>query len=136
MQKITINTKQQKEVVDITNIVNDLLRKNMQHKGMCVLNALHTTCALTTADLDPGTEEDVINAYVNMVPKLQYKHPHDPGHVGDHILSAMIGPSLAVPVEGSTLVTGHYQRVVLIEFNGPKERHITFNFIPDKDAKY
>ena len=30
-----------------------------------------------------------------MLPKLKYRHPHDPSHAPDHIVSSLIGPSLA-----------------------------------------
>lgn len=90
---------------------------------------LHTTAALTTADLDPGTDLDMLDAFEEMVPKLKYRHPHDPEHVPDHILSAMIGTSLLVPVENGELVLGTWQRVVLMEFDGPRERQVHMSFV-------
>lgn len=132
MQKITIKTSKQKEVIDITRVVNDLLIKNYYDKGMVVLFALHTTCAITTANLDPGTDLDMIDAYSEMVPKLNYRHAHDPAHTGDHIMSSVVGASLTIPVSSASMVLGTWQRVVLVEFDGPKERHITITFFPEK----
>jgi secondary thiamine-phosphate synthase enzyme len=57
-------------------------------------------------------------------PKLNYRHPHDPSHVPDHILSTLIGTSLSVPVEDGKLRLGKWQRVVLFEFDGPQEREV------------
>jgi len=64
-----------------------------------------------------------------MMPKLNYRHPHDPSHVGDHIMSSIIGPSVTVPFENSKLKLGTWQRVVLVEFSGPREREIVVSFI-------
>lgn len=89
----------------------------------------HTTAALTTADLDPGTDQDYLTAFEEMIPQLDYKHPHDPAHMPDHILSTLIGASLTIPVENGQLVLGTWQKVVLIEFDGPRERQIVINFI-------
>ena len=92
---------------------------------------LHTTAALTTADLDPGTDLDMLDAFEALIPKLAYRHPHNPQHVPDHILSALIGTSLALPFENEKLVLGTWQRVVLIELDGPRERVVVVTITPE-----
>lgn len=129
MEKLVIDTKTQREVVDITDKVNSFLKKKRAKDGMCHIVVLHTTCALTTADLDPGTDKDLLDAIEKIFPKGKYRHPHDPSHVGDHIMSSIIGSSLSLPVEGGELILGTWQRVVLIEFAGPRERTIALEFI-------
>ncbi len=124
-----IKTQQKKQVVDITDDIERELQKQNFQDGCCHAFALHTTCAITTADLDPGTDLDMLDAFEAMIPKLHYRHPHDPAHVGDHIMSSVIGPSLTLPVEGGRLVLGQWQRVVLIEFSGPREREIRITFL-------
>lgn len=128
MQRLTVKTGGKRQVVDITEAVQSALGK--AGDGVCVLNLLHTTAALTTADLDPGTDLDMLDAFEAMVPRLRYRHPHNPAHVPDHILSALVGTSLSLPVEGGRLVLGTWQRVVLIEFDGPRRREFTLHFIP------
>ena|SRR3989344_5949360 len=132
MQKLTITTKSKKEVIDLTRILNDLTSKNGFLNGILFLFASHTTCAITTADLDPGTDLDYIDAFSQMVPKLNYRHPHDPSHVPDHVMSSIIGTSLVIPVQSANMVLGQNQRVVLIEFYGPRERHLNLAFLPEK----
>ena len=121
MKKITVATEKKKQVVDITDQVEASLPAG---EGVVNLFLTHTTAALTTADLDPGTDLDYLDAYDSMVPKLKYRHPHDPSHVGDHIMSTLIGTSLSLPYKGGSLILGTWQRIVLIEFNGPREREI------------
>ena len=132
VQKLTITSTKNRELINITKIIDDLLMKNGYSDGLCVLFCTHTTCALTIADLDPGgTDEDYLNAYQTLIPKLVYKHPHNPGHFGDNLLSSTIGVSLVIPVQSASMVLGSYQKVVLFEFAGPRERHITLNFVKD-----
>ena len=45
-------------------------------------------------------------------------------HVRAHVLSALVGPSVSVPVQGGRLTLGQFQRIVLLEFEGPRERAI------------
>jgi secondary thiamine-phosphate synthase enzyme len=120
MKKIAINTKEKRQVLDITDLIN----KHLQGSGFVNIFVTHTTCAITTADLDPGTDKDYIDAFTEMVPKLNYKHPHNPSHMPDHILSSLIGTSLTIPFEEGKLLLGIWQRVVLIELDGPRDRQV------------
>jgi secondary thiamine-phosphate synthase enzyme len=132
MLRLTVRTRTKRQVLDITDEVEATLRQNFStHTGICHLSALHTTAALTMADLDPGTDLDMLDAFEAMVPKLRYRHPHNPAHVPDHILSALIGASLSVPVDRGSLVLGTWQRLVLMEFDGPREREIAVTFIAE-----
>jgi len=124
MNRISVCTEENKQVVDITENVNEFLEKSKTESGICHLFLTHTTAALTTADLDPGTDEDILDAIRKIIPKLNYRHPHDPKHAPDHIASTVIGSDLAIPFENKKLVLGTWQKVVLIEFNGPREREI------------
>ena len=126
--QLIIVTKKKKEIVDITDIVNEKLGKFNTTSGLCVLFVKHTTACLTTADLDPGTDLDMLDAFEALMPKLNYRHPHNPSHVTDHILSSIIGASVTIPFKNGELDLGTWQRVVLIELDGPREREITLRF--------
>jgi|SRR6185437_4353350 len=122
MQSLTISTHKKKEIVDITDEVESLFEN--KNVSLCFLFIKHTTAALTTADLDPGTDLDMLDAFEALIPKLHYRHPHNPAHVPDHIMSSIIGASFAIPVENGKLELGTWQRIVLIELDGPKAREI------------
>src|SRR6266849_10160148 len=128
MKTITITTEKKDEVVDITETVENLLEEMKAQSGICVVFVAHTTCALTTADLDPGTDLDFLDALRRILPNISYRHPHDPSHTPDHILSSIIGPSVAVPYRNRQLLLGTWQRIVLVELSGPRRRtlHISF----------
>lgn len=123
MRRLKIKTGKKREVLDIT----DEIESQLSGSGLCHLLVLHTTAALTTADLDPGTDLDMLDAFEAMIPKLRYRHPHNPAHVPDHILSALIGTSLSLPFERGKLLLGTWQRVVLIELDGPRPRELALS---------
>ncbi len=127
--KFSVATHRKREIVDITEQVESHLT---EADGICCLNVLHTTAALTTADLDPGTDLDMLDAFEAMMPKLRYRHPHNPEHVPDHILSSIIGTALTLPVEGGSLVLGTWQRVILVELDGPRKRELMLTFLNSK----
>jgi secondary thiamine-phosphate synthase enzyme len=130
MHRLTIKTHRKREILDVTGQVEALLRKHHAgESGACHLVVLHTTAALTTADLDPGTDADMLDAFERMIPKLNYRHPHDPEHVPDHILSALIGTSTTLLFESDSLILGTWQRVILVELDGPRQREIAVSFV-------
>jgi secondary thiamine-phosphate synthase enzyme len=127
-----VSTKRKREIVDVTELCRDQLAKPKVTTGVCHLFVLHTTAALTTADLDPGTDLDLLDAFEAMVPKLKYRHPHNPAHVGDHILSSLIGTSACFPVKDGEPMLGAWQRIILVELDGPRKRDIVITFTPER----
>ena len=124
MQELLIHTKKEREIIDITGEVQKIVEQHKKRESVWCLFLVHTSAALTTADLDRGTDLDMLDAFGAMVPKLNFRHPHNPEHVKDHIIASLIGPSLVVPVEKGELVLGPWQKIVLVEFGGPRERTI------------
>ena len=124
MKTTTIRTRKKDEVVDITETVEESLREMNAGDGVCMVFAAHTTCAITTADLDAGTDLDLLDALRRLLPKMSYRHPHDPAHTPDHILSSLIGPSVTVPYANGRLLLGTWQRIILVELDGPRQRTV------------
>lgn len=127
MKHLTVSTSKKKQIVDITDDIERLL--DDKKEGVCFLFIKHTTAALTTADLDPGTDLDMLDAFDSLIPKLHFRHPHNPSHVPDHIVSSLIGASVAVPFENGRLELGTWQRVVLVELDGPRDREVVVTFL-------
>lgn len=75
---LTIATSRKRQVVDI----NELAEKSLPAgaSGAVHLFVQHTTTAISVADLDPGTDLDMLDVFEALIPKLTYRHPHDPIH--------------------------------------------------------
>lgn len=58
LYELTVTTGGNRQVVDITDKVQELVG----HATACLVFVAHTTCAITTADLDPGTDIDLLDA--------------------------------------------------------------------------
>ena len=124
---ISITTSSRKQVVDLTERISGLIRKAKMSEELCSLFVTHTTAALTTGEIGEGTEEDFLQVVEQMIPRIHFRHSHDPSHAWSHMASSLIGPSLSVPVSGGKLVLGTWQSVMLVELDGPRERsvHVT-----------
>lgn len=131
MKRFSIVTKEHREIVDITDEVRKLI-PTMKNGAVNILLA-HTSAALSIGDLDPGTDLDMLDAFEAMMPKLNYRHYHNPQHVTDHILSTIIGNTLTIPYENGNLVLGDWQKILLIELNGSKQRNFYITLLKEDE---
>lgn len=127
---LRVSTIQLKQVVDLTDRVETLIRKARMQEGLCSLFITHTTAALTTGEIGEGTEQDFLQIVEEMIPKIQFRHAHDPSHAWSHMASSILGPALAVPVSAGKLVLGTWQSVLLVELDGPRERDVYVTLVP------
>jgi secondary thiamine-phosphate synthase enzyme len=118
--KLTVQTTQKRDIIDITDQVADLLHGD----GLLNVFMQHTTAAITTADLDPDTDLDYLTALKAMTPEASWHHPHNPSHFPDHLWATIIGPSLNVPFKNGQLQLGSWQRIIVVELDGPRSRQI------------
>ncbi|HET9091903.1 MAG TPA: YjbQ family protein [Acidimicrobiales bacterium] len=101
--------------------------------GLCHLFLPHATAGLALIELGSGTEDDLLEAVEEMLPRdRRYRHAHgSPGHGRDHVLPAFVSPSLVLAVESGHLVLGTWQRVVLIDPNlDNPDRRLLLHFLP------
>lgn len=120
--QLMISTTDKRQVIDITDDVERQL--GADDKAVLVF-VQHTTAAITTADLDPGTDLDLLDALDSIIPDREWRHPHDPSHTTDHLLASIVGPSVTIPVVSGKLSLGTWQRIILVDFDGPRNRSIT-----------
>ena len=61
----------------------------------------------------------------------RYRHRHgSPGHGADHLLPALVAPSLTVPVQQGEPLLGVWQSVVLVDLNRDNpHRHVRLSFV-------
>jgi secondary thiamine-phosphate synthase enzyme len=127
---ITIRTSRDKQVLDITKQIEQCLDQVGIRDGLCNIFVAHTTAGLTTGEAIEGTDEDLMETLEELIPKIKFRHGHDPSHAPDHMISSIIGASLTIPLRNSKLHLGTWQRVLLVECNGPRAREIVVTALP------
>lgn len=127
---IHVSTTARKQVVDLTDHVNDMIQRGNLRNGLCALFVAHTTAALTTGEIGEGTEEDLLEVVERMIPRITFRHAHDPSHAWSHMAASIIGPALTIPLSHGRLVLGTWQSVLLVELDGPRQREIHIRLVP------
>ena len=122
--QLELITYHEKEVIDITDKINGLLEGN----GLINIFVNHATAAITMANLDLNTGNDLVNAILAIARETANK-PENKKHFPDYFWSTIIGSSLTAPFKDGKLILGKSQRVVFIELNGPRARELTLTII-------
>ena len=79
----------------------------------------HATAGLALMETGSGSEADLLAALERLLPRDgRYGHSHgSPGHGADHLLPALISPSLTLPVIDGRIAFGTWQSLVLVDLN-------------------
>lgn len=128
MNELTIETKNQFELLDITKNIQSL---NVSD-GLLLLSCPHTSCALFLGEFDDALKNDFEKWAHDTSGKenKKFKHIHiwDPSrttsHSTQHFMAAMLGNQIVIEFENGKIQLGKFQRVIIMEFSGPRKRTI------------
>jgi secondary thiamine-phosphate synthase enzyme len=118
-------------VIDLTDQV---VRFCAPHgDGLVNVFAPHATAGIALMEVGSGSEADLADALEHLLPRDdRYRHRHGAkGHGADHLLPALVSPSVTIPVVDGVVQTGTWQSVVLVDTNGDNpHRQIRLSFLP------
>lgn len=118
---IELSTNRGCEIVDITPQVQRAVRDSGVIDGICLVYTLHTTTALIVNEAESGLLIDIIDKIREIVPGVGYRH----GENGPaHLQASLLGNSVVVPVENGMPLLGTWQRILFVELDGPRRRHV------------
>ena len=93
----------------------------------------HATAGLALMETGSGSEQDLVAALAALLPRDdRYRHAHGTrGHGADHVLPALVSPSVTLPVFGGRVAFGTWQSLVLVDLNVDNPiRRVRFSFVP------
>ena len=120
MAQFTIRTSR-RGTYDITDEVASQLTEPC---SAILVSALHTSCAIVVNEHTDGSVAEDLNGVLERLVPEREDYAHDDGNAHAHLRAIITGDRVLVPVEDGRLVLGTWQRILLIEFDGPRERTI------------
>ncbi len=125
-----VRTGRQPTVADLTPQVMTFCRS--RGDGLVSVFAPHATCGVALIEVGAGSDPDLIAALEKMLPRdFEWRHRHgSPGHGADHVMPALVSPSLVVPVLDGRPALGIWQSIVLVDPNRDNPvRKVRLSFI-------
>ena len=126
---IAVSSARRVELVDITADAEAAVSGT--DEGILHLFSPHTTAALLINEHEDGLISDLEEYLANLAPPSRaYRHDRIDSNATAHMVAAVTGSSLSVPVEGGRLALGTWQRIFLVELDGPRSRRLVATLIP------
>jgi len=116
------------DLCDITSQLEQVVRSSVIKNGSLTATMIGSTGSITTIEFELGVMEDLKQAINSLAPPgAEYEHEkawHD-GNGHSHVQSALLGPSIAIPVRNGGIKLGTWQQVIAINHdNRPRKRTI------------
>ena len=119
-----------RRIVDLTDAVRSFCRDRTD--GLCNVFVPHATAGVAIIETGAGSDDDLVDTLERLLPRDdRYRHAHGaPGHGADHVLPALVSPSVTLPVQGGRPLLGTWQSVVLVDLNSDNpQRKVRLSFI-------
>ena len=89
-----------RRTVDLTDDVRSFCAGH--EDGLCNVFVPHATAGVAIMETGAGSDDDLVDTLENLLPRDdRYRHAHGShGHGADHVLPALVAPSVTVPVQG------------------------------------
>ncbi len=120
------NTKNKKEIVNITAEVDEMVKKAGVKEGIVLVSAMHITAAIFINDEEPGIKQDFLEWAEKLAPFNPKYHHHQTGETnGDaHLKSILFHHEVTIPVTEGKLDFGPWQQVFYGEFDGQRRKRV------------
>jgi secondary thiamine-phosphate synthase enzyme len=124
-EDFSVKTSKRTQVIDITKEVEKIVRKSKVKNGICLVFLPHATAAIIAEENEAGLVADIENFIKEKFPKgAGYLHDRIDDNADAHLASGFIGQSRIFPIKNGELVRGTWQRPMVIELDGPRDRKV------------
>ncbi len=127
------NTSRQREYINITQKVADVVARSGITEGMVLVSAMHITAGVYVNDAEDGLIADIDEWLERLAPfQEDYRHHRTGESNGDaHLKSLLVHHEVIVPITGGKLDLGPWQQVYYAEFDGRRRKRVVVKAMGD-----
>lgn len=124
-------TREKRELINITDRVEDVVKKSGIREGMVLVSAMHITAGVIVNDHEPGLWEDIWKWLQGLAPEgPDYNHHRTGEDNGDaHLKSILVHHQAIVPITAGKLDLGPWQQIFYAEFDGKRRKRLVIKAI-------
>ncbi len=137
-ETITLSTREAPHFIDLTETVQDLIRREGIVAGSVMVFSKHTTAAVVVNEHEPLLLEDISELLARLIPHTEvasYRHDDmrirtvnlvadEPQNGHAHCQHLLLGSSIQLPIKEQRLDLGQWQRIFLVELDRPRSRQV------------
>lgn len=117
------------QIEDVTDAVMAAVARLGVREGTVTVQSLHTTCAVVVNESQDALRADFLTYLTGLVaPGTQWKHDDavfsdcDRRNTDSHLRALLLSPTVTLQVNAGEVVLGTWQRVLVVELDGPRTR--------------
>ena len=127
---LTFNTKQEREIIRITDEVEAFRKEVELYDGVIMVSAMHITAGVIVNDWENGLHKDIMTWLEKIAPAGNYHH-HMTGETNAdaHLKNLVLGHQIISPVTNGKLDLGPWQQIFYVELDGRRPKKLIMKAI-------
>lgn len=120
------NTPKRRELINITDRLQDIVAKSEVTEGFCLVSAMHITAGVWVNDEEGGLKEDLMEWLDTLAPvRPDYRHHQTGEDNGDaHLKRTIVHQQAMLPITNGKLDLGPWEQVFYAEFDGQRKKRV------------
>ncbi|MEJ2108334.1 MAG: secondary thiamine-phosphate synthase enzyme YjbQ [Acidobacteriota bacterium] len=126
------HAKSRRAFFNITQQVEDLVRKSRIREGLCLVNAMHITASVFINDDESGLHRDYekwLERLAPHAPTSQYDHNNGEDNADAHLKRTIMGREVVVAITDGQLDFGTWEQIFYGEFDGNRKKRVLVKII-------
>ena len=125
-------TNERMQLINVTDRINEIVRKSGIREGVVHLQSLHTTTAVFLNEWQDALLHYVrkfLDDLINRENPWRHNNPQysdcERKNADSHLRGMIMGQSLCLQVRNSAVLLGTWQSIIFAEFDGPRSRSMS-----------
>ena len=128
-QRFTISTDSRQQIIDFTSQVQQTVADSGVDEGLVVISVPHCTCTVYVNENESGLVSDTLEIIDKLTTAGAWQHDRIDDNAAAHLAASVMGNSVSLPVNRGQIELGTWQRIMLVELDGPRQRRVTVTVI-------
>lgn len=132
-EHLWFETPHRRDYLNITDKVEELVRKSGVQEGLCLVNAMHITASVYINDAEDGLlrdYDDWLEKLAPHEPTSQYRHNRTGEDNADaHLKRQVMGREVVVAITNGKLDFGPWEQIFYGEFDGRRRKRVLVKII-------
>ena len=130
---LVFNTRTKRDYINITQDVEEIVKKSGIQEGLCLVNAMHITASVHINDDEKGLIHDIdefLETLAPHEPTSRYHHNRTGEDNADaHIKRSVLGREVVVAITNGKLDFGPWEQIFYAEFDGQRTKRVLVKVI-------
>jgi len=131
-RELWFTTRKEREFINITPTIEDLVRDSSVKEGLCLVNAMHITASVFINDDEGGLHQDFDEWLEKLAPHepvSAYRHNVGEVNADAHMKRQIMGREVVVAITGGALHLGPWEQIFYGEFDGKRKKRVLVKII-------